>query len=138
MDRPFGYGSGIFTGGANRQGEVSVGGVATWIDNEFSALTLELGIPGLLLFLTITTLLLLRCRILVKDYRVHGQAGALIAFIVLCPAAGLGGQWLTAFPMNCLFWTFAGLVVNLTGSQRSSQLHLQSLSFDGRKGVSAI
>ncbi|NQV03054.1 MAG: O-antigen ligase family protein, partial [Bacteroidia bacterium] len=40
---PFGYGLGIFTGTANSKAEVAVGGRSRWVDNEFSALALEMG-----------------------------------------------------------------------------------------------
>lgn len=112
-ENPFGYGSGIFTGGANPNGLVTVKGYATWIDNEFSALALETGILGVLLFLAIVAVSFRRCQRSLRVTGIRNQAIALAALLLVCPLAGFGGQWLTAYPANALFWAFVGIAANL-------------------------
>ncbi len=113
LENPLGYGSGIFTGGANSEGLVRVKGYATWVDNEFSSLALEMGILGVGLLLLMIGMALWRCKQAVRLNIFREQAVALSALVVICPAAGFGGQWLAAYPANILFWVFLGCIANL-------------------------
>jgi hypothetical protein len=109
FENPLGYGSGIFTGGANSESLVTVKGYSTWVDNEFSSLALELGMGGVLLLVAIVALALRQCRRTGRRLITRERANVLAALIVIGPVAGFGGQWLTAYPVNVLFWTFVGI-----------------------------
>ena len=113
LENPLGYGSGIFTGGANPDALVTVKGYGTWVDNEFSSLALEMGILGVGLLLLMIGMALWRCKQAVHLKIFKEQAIALTALVVICPSAGFGGQWLTAYPANIIFWVFLGCIANL-------------------------
>jgi hypothetical protein len=113
LKNPLGYGTGIFNGGSNPNGVVKVEGYSTWVDNEFSSLALELGLPGVFLLVTIVILAIWRCRRVARIPGERDHAIALIALVAVCPIAGFGGQWLAAYPANVLFWVFAGIIANL-------------------------
>jgi hypothetical protein len=113
MDNPFGYGTGIFNGGSNPHGLVTVKGYATWVDNEFSSLALEIGLLGVFLLLYIVVFAVWRCRRAARIRAERDWAFTLLALVVICPIAGFGGQWLSAYPANVLFWIFCGIAANL-------------------------
>ena len=112
VKNPWGYGSGIFTGSAN-PGLVDVEGYATWTDNEFSSLALELGVVAVFLLLGIVAIMLRRCRRALRHPDLRNQAVFLAILVLVCPIGGFGGQWLTAYPANVLFWVFAGTIAGL-------------------------
>lgn len=113
LENPLGYGTGIFTGGANPGALVTVKGYGTWVDNEFSSLALEMGILGVVIFLSMIGMALWRCKQAARLKIFREQALFLAALVVICPAAGIGGQWLAAYPANILFWVFLGCTANL-------------------------
>jgi hypothetical protein len=116
-----GYGTGIFGGGANPDGFVKVRGYSTFIDNEFVGLALELGIVGAFLFLVIVGVALHRCRLALRQPAWRSRAKILAALVVICPIAGVGGQWLAAYPVNVIFWVVLGLIAGLPVSVHSLQ-----------------
>jgi O-antigen ligase len=113
LANPLGYGTGIFGGGANPDGLVKVRGYSTFIDNEFLGLALELGIVGALLFLAIVGVAIYRCRLALEEPAWRSRAKVLAALVVICPIAGVGGQWLAAYPVNVIFWVVLGLIAGL-------------------------
>lgn len=122
LSNPFGYGTGIFNGGSNPDGLVSVNGYATFMDNEFVVLALELGIAGVLLFCAITAVALHRCRLALKYQYWRNRSRVLAALIIICPVASVGGQWLAAYPINIIFWAVLGLIAGLPTSVHASQI----------------
>lgn len=119
LSNPFGYGTGIFNGGSNPDGLVTVNGYSTFMDNEFVGLALELGILGVLLFLAIVGVALHRCHLALRLSAYRDRARVLAALIVICPIAGVGGQWLAAYPVNIMFWVVLGLISHLPVSLHS-------------------
>lgn len=117
---PLGYGTGIFNGGSNPDGLVNVNGYATFMDNEFVALTLELGIIGTFIFCSIVTLSIYRCRFALRSPCLRSRARILAALVLICPIASVGGQWLAAYPVNIVFWTSLGLIAGLPISGNSN------------------
>lgn len=113
LSNPFGYGAGIFNGGSNPDGLVTVNGYSTFMDNEFVGLALELGILGVLLFLAIVGVALYRCHLALRQPTWQNRAGILAALVVISPVAGVGGQWLAAYPINIIFWVVLGLIAGL-------------------------
>lgn len=112
FERPLGYGTGIFNGGSNSQGVVEVRGYSTFVDNEFISLTLELGVVGLALFLSILAIVSYRC---VVFWRRRASPFAILPLTCItgCAMAGFGGQWLGEYPVNIHFWIFVALAGNL-------------------------
>lgn len=121
LSNPLGYGTGIFNGGSNPDGLVTVNGYSTFMDNEFVGLALELGILGVVLFLAIVAVALQRCRLALRITAYRDRARVLAALMVICPIAGVGGQWLAAYPVNIIFWVVLGLIAALPVSIPSHQ-----------------
>ncbi len=121
LSNPFGYGTGIFNGGSNPDGVVTVNGYSTFMDNEYVGLALELGILGVLFFLAIVGVALHRCHLALRLPAYRDRARVLAALVVICPIAGIGGQWLAAYPVNIIFWLVLGLSAGLPVSVRSLQ-----------------
>lgn len=123
LSNPLGYGTGIFNGGSNPDGLVKVDGYSTFMDNEFVGLALEMGILGVLLFIAIIGAALYRCHLAigVPDWR--NRARILAALIVICPAAGIGGQWLAIYPINICFWVFLSLIAGLPTSESPNNIY---------------
>ncbi|MBU0490769.1 MAG: O-antigen ligase family protein [Chloroflexi bacterium] len=138
VDNPFGYGSGIFNGGSNPQGVIKVKGYATWIDNEFSSVALELGVPGLFLLLSIVAMSVWRCCRVARIPEARNRAIILMALIVVCPTAGFGGQWLAAYPANVLFWVFAGIIAGLPLSAPTEIAHTAAAGLEETPNVTLI
>ena len=91
------------------------------MDNEFIGLALELGILGVAIFLAILGTALYRCRLALRLLSCRGLARTLAALVVICPTAGIGGQWLAAYPANVIFWVVLGLVAALPVNRDSGQ-----------------
>jgi O-antigen ligase len=121
LANPLGYGSGIFNGGSNPNGLIEVQGYSSFMDNEFIGLALELGILGVAIFLAILGTALYRCRLALRLLSCRGLARTLAALVVICPTAGIGGQWLAAYPANVIFWVVLGLVAALPVNRDSGQ-----------------
>jgi hypothetical protein len=124
IENPFGYGSGIFNGGSNPDREVTVHGYSTFMDNEFIGLTLELGVIGVLLFLTILGVALQRCHRALGEPTLRNQARILAALVLIAPLSGVGGQWLAEYPVNIIFWVVLGLIADLPLPIRTARYSL--------------
>ena len=92
-------------------------------ENYFGAISLEFGIPGLLMIVWIFLRILYHgwtiCRSLERnELRIYGYGALAVLIAVL--VSGFSGQMLYTSPANFLFWFIGGILCSLGAVERAS------------------
>jgi hypothetical protein len=137
---PLGNGTGINTGPARYA--FSRPETFNPIENYYAKATYELGIPGLLLVLTIFGALIwtgLKARRRIAEPGLRACSAALVAFLIVVTLYNFKGWIMDLDPFNVYFWVFAGIAVRLPGveiGERSRQPRYSAVD-DGATYASA-
>jgi len=96
----------------------------TWYESWFVKVVLELGIPGLVLVLSVFAVILFRgfdAHRRLRDPRLRAVSAAILAFLVLNVLAAVTKPYIDLDPVNVLFWFLAGLLARLPSLDTSRE-----------------